>query len=127
MNRFRHRLSAGQSPLSACGATRCWGHGARTHREWAGTNRRRRHAGRDSCLGTTISNAIAAVMNQSRYAEYTQWGIYAADRETGEAVYDLDSVQRYVPGSTTKLFPAAAALTSLWTGLPFPDTGLSPG
>ena len=44
-------------------------------------------------------------MNQPRYAEFTQWGIYAADRETGEAVYDLDSVQRYVPGSTTKLFP----------------------
>ena len=56
--------------------------------------------------------AIAAVMNQPRYAEYTQWGIYAADRETGEAVLDLNSVQRYVPGSTTKLFPAAAALTA---------------
>jgi len=62
--------------------------------------------------GQPFPDAIAAVMNQSRYAEYTQWGIYAADRETGEAVYDLNSVQRYVPGSTTKLFPAAAALTA---------------
>ena len=60
----------------------------------------------------SLPDAIAAVMNQPRYAEYTQWGIYAADRETGEAVYDLNSIQRYVPGSTTKLFPAAAALTS---------------
>lgn len=56
--------------------------------------------------------AIAAVMANPRYAAYTQWGIYAADRETGEAVLDLNSIQRYVPGSTTKLFPAAAALTA---------------
>ena len=62
--------------------------------------------------GATVPDAIAAVMSQSRYAEYTQWGIYAADRDTGEAVFDLNSVQRYVPGSTTKLFPAAAALTA---------------
>ena len=62
--------------------------------------------------GQPLPDAIAAVMNQPRYAEYTQWGIYAVDRETGEAVYDLNSVQRYVPGSTTKLFPAAAALTA---------------
>jgi len=61
--------------------------------------------------GQPLPDAIAPVMNQPRYAEYTQWGIYAADRETGEAVYDLNSIQRYVPGSTTKLFPAAAALT----------------
>jgi D-alanyl-D-alanine carboxypeptidase/D-alanyl-D-alanine-endopeptidase (penicillin-binding protein 4) len=59
-----------------------------------------------------VPAAIAAVMNQPRYAEYTQWGIYVADRETGAAVLDLNSVQRYVPGSTTKLFPAAAALTA---------------
>jgi D-alanyl-D-alanine carboxypeptidase/D-alanyl-D-alanine-endopeptidase (penicillin-binding protein 4) len=62
--------------------------------------------------GEPVPAAIAAVMSQPRYAEYTQWGIYATDRETGEAVYDLRSVQRYVPGSTTKLFPAAAALTA---------------
>jgi serine-type D-Ala-D-Ala carboxypeptidase/endopeptidase (penicillin-binding protein 4) len=59
-----------------------------------------------------LPDAFAAVMNQPRYAEYTQWGIYVADRKTGEAVYDLNSIQRYVPGSTTKLFPAAAALTA---------------
>jgi serine-type D-Ala-D-Ala carboxypeptidase/endopeptidase (penicillin-binding protein 4) len=62
--------------------------------------------------GQPVSDAIAAVMTQPRYAEYTQWGIYVADRETGEAVSDLNSIQRYVPGSTTKLFPAAAALTA---------------
>jgi D-alanyl-D-alanine carboxypeptidase/D-alanyl-D-alanine-endopeptidase (penicillin-binding protein 4) len=62
--------------------------------------------------GQPLPDAITAVMNQPRYAEYTQWGIFAADRETGEAVHDLNSVQRYVPGSTTKLFPAAAALTA---------------
>ncbi len=62
--------------------------------------------------GQPLPDAVAAVMNQPRYAEYTHWGIYAADRETGQAVYDVDSVRRYVPGSTTKLFPAAAALTA---------------
>jgi serine-type D-Ala-D-Ala carboxypeptidase/endopeptidase (penicillin-binding protein 4) len=60
----------------------------------------------------SLPAAITAVMTQPRYAEYTQWGIYVADRETGEAVSDLNSIQRYVPGSTTKLFPAAAALTA---------------
>jgi D-alanyl-D-alanine carboxypeptidase/D-alanyl-D-alanine-endopeptidase (penicillin-binding protein 4) len=59
-----------------------------------------------------VPAAIAAVMNQHRYTQYTQWGIYVADRETGEAVLDRNSVQRYVPGSTTKLFPAAVALTA---------------
>ena len=51
-------------------------------------------------------------MTQPRYAEYTQWGIYVADRETGEVVSDFNSIQRYVPGSTTKLFPAAVVLTA---------------
>jgi D-alanyl-D-alanine carboxypeptidase/D-alanyl-D-alanine-endopeptidase (penicillin-binding protein 4) len=55
---------------------------------------------------------IIAVMAQPRYRDFTQWGIYAVDRETGEAIYDLNSVQRFVPGSTTKLFPAAAALVT---------------
>ena len=73
-----------------------------------------------------MPGAITALMNQPRYALYTQWGIYAADRETGEAVYDLNSVQRYVPGSTTKLFPAAAALTVYGPDFRFHD-GLSPG
>ena len=59
-----------------------------------------------------LPESILTVMGQPRYAVYTQWGIYVADRETGEAVLDLNSVQRYVPGSTTKLFPAAAALTA---------------
>lgn len=55
---------------------------------------------------------ITAVMAQPRYPNFTQWGIYVADRDTGETIYDLHSVQRYVPGSTTKLFPAAAALVA---------------
>src|SRR5215207_6541284 len=64
--------------------------------------------------GQPFPNAIAAVMNQSRYAEYTQWGIYAADRETGEAVDD-------------QALPGRGGAHGLWTGLPFPDAGLSPG
>ncbi len=59
-----------------------------------------------------LPEAIAAVMRQPRYADFTQWGMHVIDRETGETLLDLDSVRRYVPGSTTKLFPAAAALTA---------------
>lgn len=62
--------------------------------------------------GQPLPPEIESVMAQPRYTAFTQWGIYVADRETGETIYDRRSVQRYVPGSTTKLFPAAAALVA---------------
>src|SRR5215210_6764467 len=31
-----------------------------------------------------LPESILTVMDQPRYAAYTQWGIYVADRETGE-------------------------------------------
>jgi D-alanyl-D-alanine carboxypeptidase/D-alanyl-D-alanine-endopeptidase (penicillin-binding protein 4) len=51
-------------------------------------------------------------MRLSRYPPYAQWGLSVVDQETGDAVYDLNGDRRYVPGSTTKLFPAAAALAA---------------
>lgn len=62
--------------------------------------------------GQTLPPAALAVMAKSIYPPFTVWGVHAADRATGEVLYDLDGVRRYVPGSTTKLFPAAAALTA---------------
>jgi D-alanyl-D-alanine carboxypeptidase/D-alanyl-D-alanine-endopeptidase (penicillin-binding protein 4) len=62
--------------------------------------------------GGSLPAEITAVMRGPRYASYTRWGIYVADRETGQAVYDHASNWRFIPGSTTKLFPAAAALVT---------------
>jgi D-alanyl-D-alanine carboxypeptidase/D-alanyl-D-alanine-endopeptidase (penicillin-binding protein 4) len=55
---------------------------------------------------------IEAVMALPRYPDFAKWGIHVADQATGETIYDLNGVQRFVPGSTTKLFPAAATLVS---------------
>lgn len=62
--------------------------------------------------GKPLPPDVEAVMRLPRYPSFTQWGIFVADQETGETIYALNSNQRFVPGSTTKLFPAAAALTT---------------
>ena len=62
--------------------------------------------------GSPLPPEIDEVMRRPRYPDFAQWGIYAADLETGETIYDLHGVQRFVPGSTTKLFPAAATLVA---------------
>jgi D-alanyl-D-alanine carboxypeptidase/D-alanyl-D-alanine-endopeptidase (penicillin-binding protein 4) len=54
--------------------------------------------------------AVEAVMRNARYADYTRWGLYVADRATGEPIYGLREVERFAPGSVTKLYPATAAL-----------------
>lgn len=63
-------------------------------------------------VGQPLPPAVTEVMAKSIYPPFTIWGIHVADRATGEVLYDLDGIRRYVPGSTTKLFPAAAALTA---------------
>jgi serine-type D-Ala-D-Ala carboxypeptidase/endopeptidase (penicillin-binding protein 4) len=54
--------------------------------------------------------AVEAVMRGARYADYTRWGLFVADRTTGEPIYALREVERFAPGSVTKLYPATAAL-----------------
>ena len=54
---------------------------------------------------------ITAIIEQPRYS-LARWGIYVADRETGEVVYDLGGGERFLAASTTKLFPGAAALAA---------------
>lgn len=62
--------------------------------------------------GPPLPPAVTAIMGRPLYAPFTQWGIHVADHASGEAIYALNAEQRYVPGSTTKLFPAAAALAA---------------
>lgn len=54
---------------------------------------------------------VVAIIEGPRYA-FARWGIHVADRETGEAVYDLNGGERFLAASTTKLYPAAAALAA---------------
>jgi D-alanyl-D-alanine carboxypeptidase/D-alanyl-D-alanine-endopeptidase (penicillin-binding protein 4) len=53
--------------------------------------------------------AITAIIEAPRYA-LARWGIYVADRQTGEAIYDLRGDERFLAASTTKLYPGAASL-----------------
>ena len=56
-----------------------------------------------------LPDAITEIIETPRYA-LARWGIYVADRETGETIYDLRGDERFLAASTTKLFPGAAAL-----------------
>ena len=60
-------------------------------------------------VGESLPDAITAIITHPRYA-YARWGIYVADRETGETIYDLRGDERFLAASTTKLFPTATAL-----------------
>jgi D-alanyl-D-alanine carboxypeptidase/D-alanyl-D-alanine-endopeptidase (penicillin-binding protein 4) len=64
-----------------------------------------------NAAGGQLPGEITAVIEQPRYA-MARWGIYVADRETGEAVYDLRGGERFLAASTTKLYPSAAALAA---------------
>lgn len=57
-----------------------------------------------------LPDGVLAVMREPRYRPWTRWGLHVAALDTGEALFDLAGGDRYVPGSTTKLFPASAAL-----------------
>ena len=64
-----------------------------------------------NAAGGPLPAEITAIIEGPRYS-LARWGIYVADRETGEAVYDLGSGERFLAASTTKLFPGAAALAA---------------
>ena len=61
--------------------------------------------------GAPLPAEITAIIEAPKYA-FARWGIYVADRQTGETVYDLRGGERFLAASTTKLFPAAAALAT---------------
>jgi D-alanyl-D-alanine carboxypeptidase/D-alanyl-D-alanine-endopeptidase (penicillin-binding protein 4) len=58
-----------------------------------------------------LPDAALAIMDHPRYA-FALWGIYVADRQTGEPIYDLRGDERFLGASTTKLYPGAAALAA---------------
>ena len=67
-------------------------------------------AGASDGAAAPLPDAALAVMRQPRYPAWANWGVYVADRASGEPLFDLDGANRFVPGSVTKLFPAAALL-----------------
>src|SRR3712207_3135833 len=52
---------------------------------------------------------VTAIVEAPKYA-FSRWGIHLADRATGEVLTDLNGGTRFLAASTTKLYPAAAAL-----------------
>jgi serine-type D-Ala-D-Ala carboxypeptidase/endopeptidase (penicillin-binding protein 4) len=62
-----------------------------------------------NAAGGPLPAEITAIIEGPKYT-LARWGIYVADRETGEAVYDLRGGERFLAASTTKLYPGAAAL-----------------
>ena len=58
-----------------------------------------------------LPDGITAIIEGPRYS-FARWGIYVADRETGETIYDLNGGERFLAASTTKLYPSAAALAA---------------
>ena len=61
--------------------------------------------------GVPLPPEIITIIEAPKYA-LARWGIYVADRQTGEVVYDLRGSERFLAASTTKLFPGAAALVA---------------
>jgi serine-type D-Ala-D-Ala carboxypeptidase/endopeptidase (penicillin-binding protein 4) len=58
-----------------------------------------------------LPDAITAIIERPMYG-FARWGIHVADRQTGEAIYDLHGDERFLAASTTKLYPGAAALAA---------------
>lgn len=60
-------------------------------------------------ISLDLTNQINEVTNTTNY-KHSSWGILIQDQDTGEIIFDKNSQDLMVPGSTTKLFIAAAAL-----------------
>jgi N-acyl-D-amino-acid deacylase len=73
-----------------------------------------------ACCGTTMSaqsdasfeQRIKKIMNRPEYA-HSRFGIKFILADTGDVVYELNSPQLFVPGSTTKLLSTGTALELL--------------
>ncbi|HYO30992.1 MAG TPA: D-alanyl-D-alanine carboxypeptidase/D-alanyl-D-alanine-endopeptidase [Thermomicrobiales bacterium] len=61
--------------------------------------------------GSPLPPEIVAIIDRPAYA-FARWGIYVADRQSGEVLYDLRGGERFLAASTTKLYPGAAALAA---------------
>jgi D-alanyl-D-alanine carboxypeptidase/D-alanyl-D-alanine-endopeptidase (penicillin-binding protein 4) len=85
---------------------------AATFAGWRGRPAAAQGGATPTATGTTsLPEGIAAIIGQPKYA-FARWGIHVADRGSGEPVSDLRSDERFLAASTTKLYPAAAALAA---------------
>lgn len=55
---------------------------------------------------------VAAVLNEA-HAQRAYWGVLVVDRATGETLYELNADHFFRPGSNTKVFTTAFALSTL--------------
>ncbi|HEU0114599.1 MAG TPA: D-alanyl-D-alanine carboxypeptidase/D-alanyl-D-alanine-endopeptidase, partial [Thermomicrobiales bacterium] len=67
---------------------------------------------------SALPDAISAIIEGPKYG-FARWGIHVADRGSGATIWDLHGDQRFLAASTTKLFPAAAALAAYGTNYRF--------
>src|SRR5215211_3309041 len=58
---------------------------------------------------TSLPAEVLARMQAPRYRA-ARWGLFVADRASGDVLYDLNADALVLPASTTKLFSTAAAL-----------------
>jgi D-alanyl-D-alanine carboxypeptidase/D-alanyl-D-alanine-endopeptidase (penicillin-binding protein 4) len=59
-----------------------------------------------------LQAAIDTILTDPRYRP-SRLGVYVADRQTGETIFDINGDEWFLAASTTKLFPGAAALDAL--------------
>jgi D-alanyl-D-alanine carboxypeptidase/D-alanyl-D-alanine-endopeptidase (penicillin-binding protein 4) len=59
--------------------------------------------------GDSLRTEIESVITGPDY-KHAHWGILVVDRESGEAIYELNADKLFAPASTTKLFSVATAL-----------------
>ena len=62
--------------------------------------------------GNTLEQRLKNIMNRPEFA-HSRFGIKFISAESGDVVYELNSPQLFVPGSTTKLLSAGTALELL--------------
>ena len=60
----------------------------------------------------TLEQRLKKIMDRPEFA-HSRFGIKFISAETGDVVYELNSPQLFVPGSTTKLLSAGTALELL--------------
>src|SRR5205807_2391421 len=66
----------------------------------------------------SVADAIARIEAKARHAHST-WGLLVADAKTGQVLVSQNSEKLFTPGSTLKLYSAAAALHDYGAGRRF--------
>jgi serine-type D-Ala-D-Ala carboxypeptidase/endopeptidase (penicillin-binding protein 4) len=72
----------------------------------------------DTPVPPSVSAAIAQIEAKARYAHST-WGLLIADANTGQVLVSQNPEKLFTPGSTLKLYSAAAALHDYGPGFRF--------